>query len=1149
MDSQASADWRNFVSISDDQHEIDRAVRESLSNQDNLRARIYSTRDAQSNTNHQSNVDQTGDSAASMPTANPKHKNPPKPSDIEEYIEHLDQKMTLPRVFDPAGDTLIYIDPPSMQPEQTEKAYRLYLERSATPIRMKKEKFVSLNSPFFDKAFGASAQFRVLRRRNLVGKLPEGIKYALDLTPPTEGEDAVYLTTELCCSEGVRIWFQAQQRFFVSDTLVGGKDDFLSPAHHLSTFNETGEAGRDKINCVSTNQPFSDQSPVKTESKGKQYSLSLEYCPIRHRSAIERFLLAINGQDPRLDSAPKVWSTFSVAKYFDVAHSPLNDYIVRWLRAAPNTAFLEILPEVSLRIADGLQNSDLCRDEFAILVGEAALASVCRFYSLGDDYPNISTHGRKQGDLPESYRTAIEYTSKTFIDRIKNEFTYLVDDDMSWLQGSSVFRELLNAAVDTELDTDTQELVNELIRAIKSYVRGAIYFLLGSSYITMPSRFGDNGGCEDLFPSPESTHRTWMRLSQPQARIFTRTFWKSLRGCRFDVGISNFDVDNKHYLFVPSKMLCPGAAHIEQAKLFERVYKKDLFYIIRKLKDISRPLSAVALERWFEHANAVRVEQVAGGLTRRTRGTAESLSQSKILLSTGLYEHMLSTRIAYLPTRSNPAALNASTASEQDVLASVSDEHVSAEASRASQNLPATSSEPQRNVGSKFTEVGVSNFRSRVPVQPPSSDTPFATAPYPYYLPQTSVQPASRSLAPPHGEDTSSHLCTAAEYSTKHQDVYCAVPSSFSSSTTLPHRPAIAPWQSSSFDSFYDPVSSGLPNGNALNTSGPKKQVMCFIDSFDLNDLLEQVSQCIIPCCDAILASPDAALRSIGRLEVNLTDTLVCLNDSEFKFLPLWAGGNDDGSGGVFDDSVPFAEAGFRTAGPKIRIGSQSARSNSSNSDYDMASVSGDSSVHTSTEVNDGWTDRIDRRRVLSVTDGDEDSLWGEVYAKKYDEEWKGQGKGKTRETAVESLDSQTIGDDAGDIMTILDIAAGYEGDTPGGMAGELAREYKCHMQVEENFDDVFLQDADDDMDDDDNDDMDSLYATNSNDDGTRNDDTDNDIEEIMIHDHDHDYGHTNQTGHEQAGQVEHDGEMLQHGNPHHDRLEDMSDEDDLVLV
>lgn len=46
---------------------------------------------------------------------------------------------------------------------------------------------------------------------------------------------------------------------------------------------------------------------------------ALEYSPIRHRTGIERLLQAIEGKNPRLDSAPKVWTLVVLADHFGCA--------------------------------------------------------------------------------------------------------------------------------------------------------------------------------------------------------------------------------------------------------------------------------------------------------------------------------------------------------------------------------------------------------------------------------------------------------------------------------------------------------------------------------------------------------------------------------------------------------------------------------------------------------------------------------------------------------------------------------------------------------------------------------------------------------------------------------------------------------------
>lgn len=58
-------------------------------------------------------------------------------------------------------------------------------------------------------------------------------------------------------------------------------------------------------------------------------------------------------------------------------------------------------------------------------------------------------------------------------------------------------------------------------------------------------------------------------------------------------------------------------------------------------------------------------------------------------------------------------------------------------------------------------------------------------------------------------------------------------------------------------------------------------------------------------------------------MSYDLTDTLTLLTENEYRFLPLWAGGCDDGSGGVYADQIPLAETdGFSAPGPSIHTGS-----------------------------------------------------------------------------------------------------------------------------------------------------------------------------------------------------------------------------------
>ncbi|KAL8903882.1 MAG: hypothetical protein Q9171_007244 [Xanthocarpia ochracea] len=406
---------------------------------------------------------------------------------IEDRIKEMQANtvVELPWTDDRDGDTYIYIDPPAQQPEQTDRMYYDYVERYRQPFVVKSTTLQALHSPFFDKLLGPTAQYRTRRRLN--SRLPNQIKYIIDLTPPSEGDDAAWLMTELCCVEGVRNWHQACARWDISRTLVGGKDEF-------------------------TAQPADGADKCPTP----------EFSPIRHRSSIERVLNAIRGIDPKLDSAVKVFTTFAVARFFDITHSPLNDYIVRWLRAPPNTLFIEVLPEIALKIGDGLHCHDLIRDSFAILVGEEALANL----SNNSD-TSYTIFGRKKNDVPETYRTRIEYASKSFTDRILQTFEYLVEPGMTWMETLPQFRRLL-------FDHNARELplVKQTEAAFKASVRGAIYSVLWSDFRNAPKfELGCDKG-DSLYPW---THQTefWNRLKMA-GRLMTTTFWTALKDfCAF----------------------------------------------------------------------------------------------------------------------------------------------------------------------------------------------------------------------------------------------------------------------------------------------------------------------------------------------------------------------------------------------------------------------------------------------------------------------------------------------------------------------------------------------------------------------------------------------------------------------------------------
>jgi hypothetical protein len=135
---------------------------------------------------------------------------------------------------------------------------------------------------------------------------------------------------------------------------------------------------------------------------------------------------------------------------------------------------------------------------------------------------------------------------------------------------------------------------------------------------------------------------------------------------------------------------------------------------------------------------------------------------------------------------------------------------------------------------------------------------------------------------------------------------------------------------------------------------------------FSLPKFLTQVQRHIRDVCNSMLEKKENDWAV-------LCDTLLCLTDEEYKYLPLWAGGMDDGSGGVFEEEIPPAEKGPIGPGPSFHTGSTANSMADSELDFDAASsVFGSNTmegIQTSLGVEDGFTDHLDRRVVYSEED------------------------------------------------------------------------------------------------------------------------------------------------------------------------------------
>lgn len=510
----------------------------------------------------------------------------------------LNENLRMPLLLftDEEADTLVYIDPGPQQPGEANnhQSHRWVFGTQTTvqaiPHRIHSRKLLDTGSDVIMELFRPRNQVRVRKRYGLTKDMPLGVKYAIDLTPPSEGDEAVIFMTELSCPMGVRKWAQMQSRWALPQSCVSGQDelewiiteDDATPDPKVVYLEDPVKQGciaggkqqkkrakqarkQAEKEAKMAEKPQHEESPRRVlnwegglptlradfdsppsyeESEGSQPKaapaqkepeppkkvtkrlpgLPLDYSPTRHRTCLERFLHALEGLDPKLDTAPKLWTYFALAKILQVAtHPAVYDHILVWLYNRPNTMFIEVNPELAYQIGCGIQNPALCQASFAILVGEESLLVLES--SIKGEIPKrkaLTLHGRNRESLDDTEVQRVEYASKVFLDRMLNEFIKLAGSQMEWVE--EVVKESLEKWFFLDV-AEHKQAVDELVDFCKLYVRCQIYQLLMQP--SMPNtelRFHSNDSTE----YPDIDYYMAHSAMPPFCRILTRRFWNTL---------------------------------------------------------------------------------------------------------------------------------------------------------------------------------------------------------------------------------------------------------------------------------------------------------------------------------------------------------------------------------------------------------------------------------------------------------------------------------------------------------------------------------------------------------------------------------------------------------------------------------------------
>ncbi|KAK5950900.1 hypothetical protein OHC33_007971 [Knufia fluminis] len=866
-------------------------------------------------------------------------------------------------VVERSADTLVYFGVPPPTPGQDPYEYD-YTERLfKRPYLMNSTTLRAVGSSKFEKFLGpmSARTERKLKKREVHKSVmqPANIKYYLDLSPITDGDEALVQLTELTVPQSALKWHQVAKTLGIPASHVGGRDELNVPPKQTyalqvqeEPFEEEKELNKSKKLVRGAREEVKDErrgSDIQPSHPAPAAELPLEeeYSALRHHTATARLLQALAGNDPKLNSAAKAWTFCMIAKYFDCAHSPtVSHWIVSWLLESGNSHFIQNNPEVAYRMAIATKSTWLIRCTFAVLVGQQAMIEGIK------DLPS------KENGQVKTFRAshAVSCLDDDDINRIDHAASALTRRVRDVLDEIAVFPGIWNveASPNSSIsklnrfdfdDSEQQSLLRKIKDELKDYARRMIYMTLSPAYDVESVKgigpfkgFGEFGIYTDI-PQP--------------LRLLTQHFWNILRLEQFTRDYTDTPENRRiwertqHELKQQGIITGAEVPYVSRNVLFGSLDELNQFLVSPAGKSKLQPMI---------HVRPTTPE--ASNPTKKLKMSQEAT----------MHGRSPSGDMTTLVHKMNGSSI------ESEAIAQESDSEFSGSWEKAAESVDEDEEWQDAMEAIHVFPVKSLSIRQKSMAAAPqlttdtSEPTPFGTDEKIHYA-RTVQTIAPASTARPELSDTmaSGDLVSQRNLSTLYYGDSAEASDEAVSPTTVPKRErTLQPNESPFLNGFSD---KSLPDREAASLRFSQKrmsklhpaddnarsmeiqssmQQTGLVDPFtsagpppppprssprlqpeqtrpenrtpapiDPNPrpitpaaLLDDISKNIYNRL-ATLVTPGYVLDETCNLDIpnGEINTLLCLNDNEWKYLPLWAGGLDDGTGGVFNDGVEVPDA------------------------------------------------------------------------------------------------------------------------------------------------------------------------------------------------------------------------------------------------